>query len=381
MTRDCTTLSGEPAMASSRHVIVCGAGVVGASVAYFLTRRGVRVTVIERTGVACAASGKSGGFLALDWCDNTPVEGLARASFALHATLARELGVDYGYRRMDTYVAAARETGRVGGRHRGPSPAWIDGPAVVGGALGTTETTAQVHPARFTEALVDAARRDGAIVHTGVVEAVAVRDGVAHGVVVNGHTHEADAVVLALGPWTGRVEGVRLPRIHGLKGYSVTLDAPDVPPDAVFMDYRTADGLALEPEIIPRPDGTVYVCGMADRQPLPESAEGVEVSEAGCAVLARAAGRLSATLAAAAITRRQACYRPVTDDGIPIIGPVPGARGAYVATGHGPWGMLNAPATGLALAELITDGAARAVDLEPLGPARLRTASPASRGG
>ena len=65
-------------MASSRHVIVCGAGVVGASVAYFLTRRGVRVTVIERTGVACAASGKSGGFLALDWCDNTPVEGLAR---------------------------------------------------------------------------------------------------------------------------------------------------------------------------------------------------------------------------------------------------------------------------------------------------------------
>jgi len=52
-----------------------------------------------------------------------------------------------------------------------------------------------------------------------------------------------------------------------------------------------------------------------------------------------------------------------------------------VATGHGPWGMLNAPATGLALAELITDGAARAVDLEPLGPARLRTASPASRGG
>jgi glycine/D-amino acid oxidase-like deaminating enzyme len=208
-------------------------------------------------------------------------------------------------------------------------------------------------------------------VQTGVVEAVAVRDGAAHGVVVNGDIHEADAVVLALGPWTGRVEGVRLPRIHGLKGYSVTLDAPGVPADAVFMDYRTADGLALEPEIIPRPDGTVYVCGMADRQPLPESADGVEVSEAGCAVLARAAGRLSETLATATITRRQACYRPVTDDGIPLIGPVPGVRGAYVATGHGPWGMLNAPATGLALAELITDGAARTVDLDPFDPARL----------
>src|SRR6266446_8161647 len=132
-----------------RHVIVCGAGVVGASVAYFLARRGVPVTVIERTGVACAASGKSGGFLALDWCDNTVVEGLARASFALHATLARELAVDYGYRRMDTYMVAARETGRVPGGHQTAAPPWIDGPAIVAGAIGTPETTAQVHPARF----------------------------------------------------------------------------------------------------------------------------------------------------------------------------------------------------------------------------------------
>ena len=94
-----------------RHVIVCGAGVVGASTAYFLARRGATVTVVERSGVACAASGKSGGFLALDWCDSSPLGPLARASFALHAALARELPADYGYRRMDTYVVAARETG------------------------------------------------------------------------------------------------------------------------------------------------------------------------------------------------------------------------------------------------------------------------------
>jgi glycine/D-amino acid oxidase-like deaminating enzyme len=50
-------------------VLICGGGVIGASIAYFLTRRGVETTVIERTGLACAASGKSGGFLALDWCD------------------------------------------------------------------------------------------------------------------------------------------------------------------------------------------------------------------------------------------------------------------------------------------------------------------------
>src|SRR3954447_22896440 len=67
----------------------------------------------------------------------------------------------------------------------------------------------------------------------------------------------------------------------------------------------------------------------------------------------------------------QACSRPVTQDGLPLIGAVPGVRGAYVGTGHGVWGILNAPATGEAMAELILDGASRAVDLSPFDPARL----------
>ena len=50
----------------------------------------------------------------------------------------------------------------------------------------------------------------------------------------------------------------------------------------------------------------------------------------------------------------------MTQDGLPLIGAIPGARGAYVATGHSVWGILNAPATGEAMAELILDGATRA---------------------
>ena len=46
-------------------VVICGGGVIGACTAYFLGLRQVEVVVVERTGVACAASGKSGGFLAL----------------------------------------------------------------------------------------------------------------------------------------------------------------------------------------------------------------------------------------------------------------------------------------------------------------------------
>nr|WP_312014888.1 FAD-dependent oxidoreductase [Bradyrhizobium sp. AUGA SZCCT0169] len=51
---------------------------------------------------------------------------------------------------------------------------------------------------------------------------------------------------------------------------------------------------------------------------------------------------------------------------------LPEVEGVYVATGHSVWGILNAPATGEALAELIADGAARSTDLRPFDPTRLR---------
>lgn len=75
-------------------VLICGGGVIGVAIAYFLSCRGVAATVIESTGVACAASGKAGGFLARDWCDGSPLAPLARRSFALHAELAQKIADD-----------------------------------------------------------------------------------------------------------------------------------------------------------------------------------------------------------------------------------------------------------------------------------------------
>jgi glycine/D-amino acid oxidase-like deaminating enzyme len=208
---------------------VCGAGVVGASVAYFLARGGVAVTIVERSAVACAASGKSGGFLALDWCDDSPLGPLARASFELHAQLARELTTDYGYRRVDTYMMTAWEHGRVPGGHRVDAPRWLDGAGVVVAPLGSVATTAQVHPARFMTALVEAARTHGAVLHIGIVDSIVQRDGAVAGVSVDGTSIDTDAVVLAMGPWTSRAaKGLRVPRVRGLKGYSITLVGAEV---------------------------------------------------------------------------------------------------------------------------------------------------------
>jgi glycine/D-amino acid oxidase-like deaminating enzyme len=74
-------------------VLICGGGVIGASIAYFLCCRGAKTIVIERTGLACTAASKAGGFLALDWCDGTPLEAMRR-TFALRARLPREIAGD-----------------------------------------------------------------------------------------------------------------------------------------------------------------------------------------------------------------------------------------------------------------------------------------------
>jgi glycine/D-amino acid oxidase-like deaminating enzyme len=87
-------------MSSSTRIVICGGGAIGAAIAYFTSRGGARSTVIERHAVAGAASGKSGGFLALDWCGGGPLDRLARRSFELHAELSAELGDPWGYRRL-----------------------------------------------------------------------------------------------------------------------------------------------------------------------------------------------------------------------------------------------------------------------------------------
>jgi glycine/D-amino acid oxidase-like deaminating enzyme len=353
------------------HVLICGGGVIGASIAYFLARRGVRATVIERTGVACAASGKSGGFLALDWCDSTPLETLARRSFALHGQLAEEIGGAWGYRRMTTYAGFA--AARTGGRSaRGHHLSWVADGVTLPQRLGGTQTTAQVHPGLFTQALMQAAQPH-ADVRIGTVTGV-VRDGTnVAGVEVDGETVTGDAVVIAMGPWSMLAAAwLPLPAVFGLKGHSLVFDTgTQVPPEALFLDYREDSGAAHAPEVFPRADGTTYVCAISSESPVPLDPAAVAPDDGAIERLEAMCARLSPVLAASPILARQACFRPVTRDGLPLIGRLPGLANAYVATGHSVWGILNAPATGEAMAEMIVDGAARTLDLAPFDPSRL----------
>ena len=215
----------------------------------------------------------------------------------------------------------------------------------------------------------------GATLVTGCVEGLDITDTPARvrGVRVGGAVMPADAVVIAMGPWTTTAsQWLPLPPVDGLKGFSITLkpETP-VPAQALFVEYVDEGGARLAPEIFPRPDGAVYLCGLSDDRPLPDDPSEVSVDPQATATLHRIAGDLSSCMGRARVLAENACYRPICADALPLMGNVPGVAGAFVATGHNCWGILNAPASGAAMAELIADGESTTVDLRSFTPARF----------
>ena len=90
------------AASATKQIVIVGGGITGVSSAYYLaTRRGIKTTLIDPVGIAPAASGKAGGFLAFDWNDGSPTGPLTRTSFGLHQELADTLGAtNIDYRRL-----------------------------------------------------------------------------------------------------------------------------------------------------------------------------------------------------------------------------------------------------------------------------------------
>jgi glycine/D-amino acid oxidase-like deaminating enzyme len=246
------------------------------------------------------------------------------------------------------------------------------------GRLGSPQTTAVVEPHAFTTGLMRAAEAGSAELRVGVVAGLVQRaDGAASGVALDtGETIDADAVVIAMGPWSLlAARWLPIPAVYGFKGHSLVFETGEsIPAEALFLEYQEESGEVLTPELFPRADGTTWVCAISSAQSLPVDPADVEPDANAHARLEAMCRTISPVLAAAPIRRRQACFRPVTEDGLPLIGAVPGVDGAYVATAHSVWGMLNAPATGEAMAELILDGRAQHVDLAPFAIARLRPA-------
>lgn len=145
-------------------VIIAGAGVIGCSTAYYLAKEfGIASILVDPTGtIAPAASGKAGGFLALDWNDYSVVGPLTRRSFQLHQDIANSLGASrLDYRRLTCAAISATSTTATNSVSRPKGKKlqgieWATGDAVQGvRSLGDEQTIAQVHPKKLCDSLWD----------------------------------------------------------------------------------------------------------------------------------------------------------------------------------------------------------------------------------
>jgi len=295
----------------------------------------------------------------------------------MHQQLAQTLGSDYGYRRMDTFSVDVTEKTE-GTRIK--TIDWMDGNiSSKPRSIGTTANTAQVHPAKYTQALVDAAMAKGASLVIGKVVGIEISENPhkkVTGVKVEGSaTIPADVVVISMGVWSSLAsKWLGTPIISGTLAHSVVLTPNNpVPAHAIFTTYELISGKAKDPEVYPRPDGTVYICGEAEKgtENCIEDPASVKPLDHAKTNLQNFANNFSSHLKDAPVTTFQACYVPWASDHVPIIGAIPKISGAYIATGHGCWGILNSPATGLAISELISDGVCKSVDIRSFDPKRF----------
>jgi D-amino-acid dehydrogenase len=197
-----------------------------------------------------------------------------------------------------------------------------------------------------------------------------------------GEIDRADKLVVAAGVGSRRLlasVGVPLP-VEGAKGYSVTFETMGLAPSRPVYMLETKVGFSPFNSAA-RLAGTLEL-----------GSDHTRLNERRVAALESSARRYFRTWNPGRAGRSWAGLRPLTPDGLPVIGPVPGHEGLFVATGHGMLGVTLAPVTGELLAPAVVDGRA-SLTLSAFSIARFsaqtfttekqaaqRTNSPASAG-
>ena len=370
-------------MADARaEVVICGGGVIGAAIAYFLGKRGVRSLIVEADGIASGASGAAAGLLSAPpaGADDRPPAELQRRSLEMHRALASSLpeesGVDYGYASYPRVAlattdeeAAARREAAERARASGHEARWLDPSEVTalcpwidrprrGGLL--IESAGQLDPYRYTLALIAAAERMGSATRSGRVTGLERTGERVTGVRVGDGTVAGDAVVIAMGPWSveaGSWLGFPVP-VEPLRGQIVRVRPTE---QLQPFGFSCGGNYATTKEA-----GLVYLDTTEERVGFDHGT----TTKARDSILRFGVG-FSSILEQAELVEQTSCLRPLAADGLPIIGEAPGVDGVYLATGHGRQGILMSTATGQAMADLIVDGATDCIDLAPFDPARF----------
>ncbi|KAG1740485.1 FAD dependent oxidoreductase [Suillus paluster] len=393
--------------AAQRNIVIIGGGIIGCSIAYYLSRHPsyspstTNIIVLEASanGVAQGASGKAGGLIA-KWA--YPRE-IVDISFPEHVKLAEEHnGAErWGWRFVgcgswegegEALAESGTGVGKGGNRKSLEKTLGLEATASTSRAdkgmpddltwvkeelttsynpMSGPDGTAQVHPYLFTTSMLDLAKEKGVQLVNGTAISVERVDRHVTGVTYRDRsdpsrieTLPATHVVLSAGAWSPSIIP-SLP-IAATRAHSVTIRPKagvTISPYVLFTEILLPQSHVVSPEIYARPDNEV----------LPGNVDDVEVDLAACQSITNHVASISLELREGTVDKRQACFLPVVrTGGGPIIGEADKiAKGLYIATGHTCWGICNAPGTAKVIAGLIMGGEVRTRSLARLAPSRF----------
>jgi glycine oxidase len=370
-------------------VVVVGGGVIGLGIAWRAAQAGMAVTVVDPSpgrGASWAAAGMLAPVTEVHYGEQALLRlNLAAAErwpgFA--AELEEAAGTQVGYRRCGT-LTVARDTddnaaiedlyrfqlgcGLQVERLRSRDCRRLEpglAPSVRGGVLAPGDH--QVDNRAMAGALLTACERAGVRLRVERASGLRMDGERVTGVTVAGGARLAAAtVVLAAGCWSRQLDGVPpelLPPVRPVKGQLLQLRGPAAEP----LCRRNVRG--LEVYVVPRADGRVVVGATVEEQGFDTRVTAGAVHE-----LLQAAFELLPDVTELELVETVAGLRPGSPDNAPLLGPA-GVDGLVVATGHYRNGILLAPVTAEAVAELLVDGRVPA-GIAPFSPARTaRSAS------
>ncbi len=363
-------------------VIVIGAGIIGSAIALELHQRGLKVVLIESDSAGGQTSIASAGMvnpfsLTPDDSDALALYTLSRDLYPGWAQLLYErTGIDIGWKMTGSLRIALTppDCAQLHAQHQWiakyePEAQLIDGKtarewepsinAECDCALWLPRE-GRVQTERLMSALHSALRYADVDCYWGQpVLGFASDSKRVRGVRTASGTLSADAVVVASGAWSGGLLqslGVSIP-VQPIRGQTLLLT--DLP--------LRVQRILVSPigYLVPRADGTLLLGATRE-----QAGFDFRATAEGFAHLLHTLSRLSPRLMHATITGHTVGLRPGTPDNNPLIGTLDGWDGLYMATGHAYHGILLAPATAQAIADLITIGDTN-LPIAPFNPNRF----------
>ena len=364
-------------MVETADVIVIGAGVQGASLAYHLAVRGVRPIVVERSTVAAGATGRSSGLVRMHY-DLIAEARLAWTSYGWFRDWAQLVGGDCGFTRTGFLQltrledADALRANVAAQRAIGVPTDVVDADVirqlVPDVAVDDDELAAHepesgyADPAATATGFLQAARKLGATLVQGAeVTAIPVAGGRVAGVDTTRGSFSSPVVVNAAGGWAARVAalvGLDIP-VKVWRHDTAYLGLPPMVsgPLPVVIDGHNS--------MYFRPEGTdLVLVGLEDKSEFGSSPDR-DTADVAADFPERVAERICRRIPAMADATFQSAHSGqdgLTPDQRPLLGAA-GPDGFYLDCGHSGTGFKTAPAIGLCMSELVLDGTARTVDI------------------